>query len=383
MTPPPTPRDAARAPPPDPAPTTDEARYDDVAVLGWPAFENRAEQPYNALLYTALRALGVRVAEHSTARVLSGRYSILHLHWPDRRIRARGVAAAVARSAALLALLDVAHARGMRVIWTVHNLQAHDGTHRPRLERAYWRALTKRLDGFIALSASGVERVRERFPALRDTPAFVVPHGHLRDVYPDSIGRDEARRALALAHGTRVVAFVGQIRAYKNAPQLVRAFRALDDTSCRLVVAGRAKPAALADELRTLAAGDDRIRIMPDFVPDDRLQHVLRAADLVALPYRDIFNSGAALLALSFDRPVLVPAIGAMPELAQTFGDEWVRTYEGELTADVLAHAITWATHGRRAARPPMNELAWDRVARLTLAAYATVVRASRRRLTA
>ena len=57
--------------------------------MAWPAFANRLENPYNALLYSALRELDVEVVEFSVQRLLFGpRADILHLHWaPTTRIR--------------------------------------------------------------------------------------------------------------------------------------------------------------------------------------------------------------------------------------------------------------------------------------------------------
>ena len=348
-----------------------------LRVLGWPAFANRAEQPYNALLYSHLQDLGVEVAEASAARVLSGRYHILHLHWPDRRVRADRVFNAWLRSTALIALLDAARARGMRIVWTVHNLSAHEGAHHQRLESRYFAALTRRLDGIIALSEHGVTAARARYATLRERPAFVVPHGHFRGVYPDQITREHARERLGISQATRVIAFVGQVRAYKNVPLLIQQFRALHgDVS--LVIAGKAKPAALRAHIEQLAAPDPRIRFVPAFVPDDELQIYLRAADLVVLPYRDILNSGSALLALSFDRPVLVPRRGAMADLAAAVGGSWVRTYEGELTTGELQDALTWVARPRPA-RAPLDDLGWDRIAQQTHDVYRALLSTLRR----
>ena len=61
------------------------------------------------------------------------------------------------------------------------------------------------------------------------------------------------------------------------------------------------------------------------------------------LPFSDIMHSGSAMLALSFNRPVLVPARGSLPELQMRVGSEWVRTYDGELTAAILKDAAAWA----------------------------------------
>lgn len=345
-----------------------------LGVLGWPAFANRAEQPYNWLLYSHLRQQGVAVEEYSVGRVLSGRFQVLHLHWPDRRVRDRNAVSAVARSVALLALLDVARARRMRVVWTVHNLEAHEGTCRPWFEPRYWRALTRRVHAFISLSESGIESVRDRFPEFRDRPGFAIPHGHLRGVYPDEVTRAEARRALELPPVAKVIAFVGQLRRYKNAPHLAETFRRLPGRDYRLLIAGKPKPPDLEDELRAASGADPRIRIDARFIPDEELQLYLRAADLVALPYRDIFNSASAVLALSFDRPVLLPEAGGMPDLQRFAGREWVRLYREELSAETLREAAEWAVRPDRPRRPELDGLGWDRIARLTREAYRSVL---------
>jgi glycosyltransferase involved in cell wall biosynthesis len=41
----------------------------------------------------------------------------------------------------------------------------------------------------------------------------------------------------------------------------------------------------------------------------------MNACDICVFPYREITTSSAALLALSFGRPLIVPAIGSFPEL--------------------------------------------------------------------
>lgn len=341
-----------------------------LRVLGWPAFGNRAEQPYNWLLYSHLQALGVEVEEYSLRRALSGDFSVLHLHWPDRRVRDRNAVAALARSGALLALLDAARARGVRVVWTVHNLEAHEGRRHAWLEPRFWRGFTRRLDGILSLSPSGLDAIRERHPALRRTPGFVTPHGHYRSVYPCNIGREEARALLGLSGGARIIGFFGQLRPYKNVIHLVRVFRSLNDPNTRLLIAGRPKPEALADEIHAAAEGDPRVHLVPAFVPDEEVQRYFRAADLLVLPYREILNSGSAMFSLSFDRPVLVPRKGAMADLAEQVGPRWVRTYEGELAPETLGEALAWAATLDRGERPPLQEMEWPRIAQLTLEAY-------------
>jgi glycosyltransferase involved in cell wall biosynthesis len=107
-------------------------------------------------------------------------------------------------------------------------------------------------------------------------------------------------------------------------------------------------------------------------VPDDRLQVVLRAADVVVLPYRTILNSGTALLALSFDVPIVVPALGAMSDLERDVGSDWVRTYDGTIRPSVLEEAIEWARAPRHG-RPRLDDRGWDEVAARTEAFFREV----------
>lgn len=349
-------------------------------VLGWPAFRHRASQPYTALLYEHLRGLGAEVAEYSAARALTGRFDVLHLHWPERRVRAPRAVDAAARSAALLALLAAVRRLGTRVVWTVHNLKAHEGTYRPWLEPAFWRAFARRVDALIALSPAGMDGIRNCYPEFQRTPAYLIPHGHYRGAYPDTASRDEARAALGLGPYQRVLCFVGQIREYKNVDRLVRVARALPDPDLALVVAGSPKTRAVENAVRAAAAHDPRMRLFLRFIPEEEMQLYLRSSDLVVLPYRDILNSGSAILALSFDRPVLVPALGGMADLARQIGAEWVHTYEGELTTAALRGALAAAREMPRDARAPLDPLDWTTIAEQTLRVYEEVAQGRRRR---
>jgi beta-1,4-mannosyltransferase len=84
-----------------------------------------------------------------------------------------------------------------------------------------------------------------------------------------------------------------------------------------------------------------------EFVKKEDVSMFMQAADLVVLPYRSIFNSGSALLALSFNKPVLLPDLGAMGELKNDFGNSWVQTFTGNLDAKTLEHSLEWATQSR------------------------------------
>jgi beta-1,4-mannosyltransferase len=338
-------------------------------VLGWPAFDPRSGNPYSELLYRALLRVSpdLRVDEFTPRRLLRGRYDVWHLHWPELMAQ-RGLV----RTTVFALLVLWARLRGTRLVWTAHNVEGHGTAHR-RLERGLMSWLSRRLDGLVALSESGREAVLERYPQLAGARGVVVPHGHYVGRYPCTIGRAEARAALGLEASDSVFAFVGRIRPYKNVERLIREFRLLDDPRARLVVAGE-PDAELSGRLRRAAVGDPRVVLHLRDLPDEELQIFLGAADMVVLPYERVLNSGTALLALSFGRPVLVPHGPAMSDLRDELGADAVRVYQGELDAAHLHAALD--------AVPPQPETLvarvrsvhdWDTIAARTLELYEAV----------
>ena len=228
------------------------------------------------------------------------------------------------------------------MVWTVHNVVLARGALVPPHPVGRAPAADAQHRRHPRADRGRTRRPRARaYPELAATPGAVTRHGHYRDAYDFSVSRAEARDRLGLPADAKVVASVGQIRDYKNVPHLVRTFRETDADAVLMVSGSAPKP--LAAQIRDSAGEDPRVRLDLRFLPDDELPTLLAAADLVVLPYRRIQNSGSAILALSANRPVLVPDLGAMRELQADVGGEWVRLYDGELAAEDLLASLDWA----------------------------------------
>jgi len=344
-----------------------------MRVIAYPAFKNVRDNPYNHTLYSKMRDCGVFVIEHNRKRKKVADCDIFHFHWPEFFINRKSVFTAIKSMAQTFFLIDRMRQHGTKIVWTIHDLKPHE-PHFPVLERRYWNGMARRLDGVIALTEGGLELAREKLPAIASIPSFVIPHGHYRDVYPRTITRSEAREKLGVAQSNRVFASVGQLRPYKNIPILVRAFRGLDRPDAALLISGNPISPEIEGEIRSAAGEDARIRLFLGWIEDEDLQLYFKAADLLVFPYRDILNSGSALLGLSFDRPVLVPRLGAMAELQKFVGSNWVRTYEGDLNAATLGDAIDWALTEKRGQHAPLSDLDWCSIARRTIAAYRSIM---------
>jgi glycosyltransferase involved in cell wall biosynthesis len=228
----------------------------------------------------------------------------------------------------------------------------------------------RRLDGFISMTRVGHDLTLQKFPVLSNVPGFIIPHGHYRDVFENHVTREQARSILGLEGKSPVVVHIGAIRPYKNVPLLIRCFSGVKDPNAALLVAGQTSTSMIEEEVRNAARADRRVRLSLGIVPADSMQLYLNAADLVVLPYSKIHNSGNALLALSFDRPVLLPKQPTMLELQEQMGGAWIRTFAPPLTEDNLSEALEWARSTQRPRRAPTDCLDWPRIARQTMNAY-------------
>ncbi len=338
-----------------------------MKVIAWPSAGGG--NPYTDLLYRHLSALGAEVLEFSPATLLRSSKAIWHLHWPERMLNRPSGTAAALRAAALLALGFWARLRKTRLVWTIHNIDPHEYDH-PWVRRWFWPVFTRQLSGFIALSTIGKQLAEQRHPRLKRIPGFVIPHGHYRGAYPDAMSQSQARAELGLPPDAWVAAFVGQIRPYKNVPHLLETFRQVPGEHAWLLIAGRPHDRAMHEALLEAAKTIPRLRVSLEFLSETALQIYLRAADLVVLPFAEILNSGSALLALSFDRPILVPRMGAVAELEGELGSNWVRTYMWSLTPSVLAGALE-AAHRQPPGRcEALSQFDWESLAERTLEAF-------------
>lgn len=348
-----------------------------MLIVADPAFSNRASNPYNSLLYQSLLALdpALRVQERIGLNALRTP-AVLHLHWPEAFLHRPSALRFLLRGLRLVWQVMLSRVLGMPLVWTVHNLMPHEQK-RPRASRWFYRWFPRRCAGLIFLSEATREAFQAADPALRSIPSVVIPHGHYRPVYPGPPSRAAARAALGLVEHERIWLFVGLIRPYKNVPALIQHFVAAALPQTRLLIAGRVLDnPALQAAVEAAAQGSTAVQLRLQHLSDETLAQHIAAADLVVLPYREIANSGTAILALSLNRPVLAPARGSLVELRQWIPGDWLRLYEGELTPTVLAQAA--AASAPAAAVADLQALDWPRIAEQTLAFYRALLKPAR-----
>ena len=199
-------------------------------------------------------------------------------------------------------------------------------------------------------AAAATERRTTLFIRLNDStdvdrPHATIVHGHYRDWFA-RYPRPERQRGR--------FAYFGLIRqaTRPSTPCCARSARSRRMAlELSLTVGGKPSTDELRCELETLAAGDPRVTMQLEFLPDEDLVSIASAAELIVLPYREMHNSGGVLAALSLDRPVLSPDNEVNRRLGEEVGERWVHRFEPPLTAEILLDALAGCS-GKRPPRP-------------------------------
>ena len=323
--------------------------------------EGRATtNPYLLQLSRALTP-NVEVFGFTWRRALTGRYDVFHVHWPEILLQGSTPARGFARRMLFRLFLARLRLRRTAVVRTLHNVRSHEAAppHDRRLLQAFDERTTLwiRLNRFTPVPAGALERT--------------IPHGDYRDWY--------SNHAFGSLVSGRLLYF-GLIRAYKGVDSLIDCYRQFDDGASSLRIVGAPQSWELAQRLQRAAAGDHRIEFMLRHASDAELADAISAAELVVLPYTEMHNSGAALLALSLDRPVLVPTNPVTTALAAEVGPDWVVTYDGLLSPQVLADALAQTRQPRSRVTPDLTHRRWAVGAADHVEAYGRAVQAARSR---
>jgi glycosyltransferase involved in cell wall biosynthesis len=187
------------------------------------------------------------------------------------------------------------------------------GLRRPALGQTY-----RACDGVVVMST----KAREDIVDLFQVPAAKVariPHGNYESYGTDNVPpRDEARRRLQIAGDRKLVLFFGSLKPSKGIEYLIRAFARLHEAmpAAHLLIAGEplggdvSGCAALIVELGL----ENAVSFRPGYVPPEQVPDYFAAADVVALPYLRIYQSGVLHLAYSFGRPVVATRVGGLAE---------------------------------------------------------------------
>jgi glycosyltransferase involved in cell wall biosynthesis len=207
---------------------------------------------------------------------------------------------------------------GKKVVFTAHNVNAgRRDANDSALNRLTLKIQYHLVDHTFVHTEKMKSELRDDF-GVRSEAVTVIPFGINNSVPNTEITPAEARERLGIEHNARTILFFGAIRPYKGLEHLVAAFQQIapKNESYRLIIAGEMKRGSqqyLRDIQNTIEGHPCRNQILQkiEFVPDAETEIYFKAADVLVLPYSEIFQSGVLFLAYSFGLPVVAGDVGS------------------------------------------------------------------------
>ena len=275
-------------------------------------------------------------------------------------------------------------AQGKKITLTAHNVnQSRRDSNDSLLNRLTLRIQYRLTDHIFVHTQKMKNELLEDF-GVQERAVTVIRHP-INNAFPDTdLTPAEAKRRLGIDRAERAILFFGRIRPYKGLEHLLAAFRLLaaGPGNYRLIIAGEPKKGS-EDYLEQIRQTIDRefdpgkIILKVQFIPDKEMELYLKAADVLVLPYKEIFQSGVLFLGYSFGLPVVATDVGSFREeiIEGKTGFLCKRADPADLakTLEIYFESDLYKDLDKR--RQDIREYAyqhhsWDAVAELTRNAY-------------
>jgi glycosyltransferase involved in cell wall biosynthesis len=306
-----------------------------------------------------------------------------------RRLRPDRVQLGDLRFAGDLGGVLLLRALGLRLADVCHNVEpfalagaAAGEFRRSARSRFVYRAIYRRMERVFVHYESNRVRFLERY-GLPQERVVAIPHGDeslFRELADPAVDAAALRRRLELPGSARVVLLFGSLSRYKGVDLLLESFARVVATNpdAHLAIAGFANPdfdLAAHRELAERLGVAKRTRWAPGYVPAQEVAAWMELADVAVFPYRELSQSGALAIALTFGRPVVATRVGAMAEVVRD-GETGRLVLPGDAGAlaaalgDLLVDRARAARMGERAALEMRERASWRAIARTLLSAY-------------
>ena len=285
------------------------------------------ESPYLTLLCTNLLHIGIRVYFHKARSPIlaiikaifnRNEVQVIHVHWLEYFIRSKNFLLSIFKACFFIILIMLLkYFFHTRIVVTLHNIIPHESIH-PKLEYLGFLKVLKLCDAIIVHNTWSKD-IAQHYFRIFSKKFFVVPHGNFIEYYKNTASCEKARKKLGIPSNKFVVSFFGAIRQYKGIEILLKAFEEIVSkyNEFYLLVAGRCGNYLLCKKLIELQRKYPRnFKVVLTYIPDDKVQYYINASNIGVIPYLEITTSGSLLLYMSFGKPVIVPRLKPLLEVA-------------------------------------------------------------------
>lgn len=300
-------------------------------------FENKK---LNAVVYSFFAAL----------RAGLGKYDVVHIH---------------AEGPAVMSFIPKLF--GKRVVVTIHGLdwqRSKWGGFASEFLQLGEKNAAKYADEIIVLSRNVQDYFKDRY----GRKTVYIPNGVQK---PEIKGDAQIKKAYGISKDSYIL-YLGRIVPEKFANGLITAYKELDTDKKLVIAGGSSHTDGYVDELKKLAADDERI-IFTGFVQGELLQELYSNAYIYCLPSRVEGMPLSLLEAMSYSNCCLVSDI---PECTEVCGENAVCFKSGDVRdlksklSHLLSDSSETARYKATARDFVCSKYNWDKIVEQTLKVY-------------
>lgn len=263
---------------------------------------------------------------------------------------------------------------GIKVVTTIHDLLPFN---KKFYDFHYHKKIYSHASHVITQAKVNTDTLVRDFKVDRNNISY-IPHGHYME-FAEAVTMEESRRHLDIPMDKKVILFFGQIKKVKGVDVLIRALPEVvkkhGDILC--VIAGKVwkDDFQIYDDMINELNVRDYLRTDIRYIGDDEIKYYFNAADIVALPYRQIYQSGVVLLAYAYEKPVVATTEGEFLNVIKD-GETGLLVEAGN--SGKYAKALNWyldnpdklEEFGKAGHDDLMVRLSWDTIAKSVCEVY-------------
>ncbi len=231
---------------------------------------------------------------------------------------------------------------GIPLVYTIHEIVP---LFAPNTPPSHFLPIYQMADVLIVHTEENRRSFMDTYQDIAPTRLHIIPHIALEDPYlPADASIEQARQVLNLPADAMILLFFGVIKPYKGLDCLLKAFAAASQqvSTLHLVIAGHPENPLDKALLVEFGKQHSNVTLRLEYIRSTEKWQYHLAADVVIFPYRQIYQSGALLNAMTYGKAVIATNIGGLPETVD--GNGWIVPVDD---SDALADAMIQAASNR------------------------------------
>lgn len=264
-----------------------------------------------------------------------------------------------------LMMLSMCKMSGLKVVVTLHDIESFHG----KSNKTTQNLCFKRIDEIVVHNSICKDQLALK---LKNRDIHIIAHGHYLDFF-DKLPSKPRETGTPLN-----LLFFGQIKEVKGLEIALEAISKLGDIKekVHLTIAGKTwhtKPETYLNLIKSLGI-ENNVTTRFEYIPNEELPDLFKEADLIVLPYKQIYQSGVLMMAMTLGRPCLTSNLDTFDDIITDGVNGYL--FETE-DSDSLANKIIEIEKNNQLDQIVKNanqmiekKLNWDTIANKTIGVY-------------